>query len=185
MQALHRRVDVRMSHPLLTGGVAPGGREAWRKAWFSRHILSRAGSASSRSRLDDGYPSDRLGTNLGQTSRLRQDATNEKPHCAGLFECRRRDSNPRHADYDSHEAKVRRPCKSIGNGSSKSRRADECANNCTTFVTEMGLSRAPRSGRLRSVSGCRSSRSSVARCAEIATLRHRFSGVQRPSGLPC
>jgi hypothetical protein len=144
--------------------------------------ISRTSSpmrSASASRRSQGRLTSEPGGRRGSPSNI-------KPRRGGAFlECRRRDSNPRHADYDSHEAKVRRPCKSIGNGSSKSRRADECANNCTTFVTEMGLSRAPRSGRLRSVSGCRSSRSSVARCAEIATLRHRFSGVQRPSGLPC
>ena len=33
--------------------------------------------------------------------------------CEGLLECRRRDSNPRHADYDSYEADSRKRCKFI------------------------------------------------------------------------
>jgi hypothetical protein len=35
------------------------------------------------------------------------------PDSQALRRCRRRDSNPRHADYDSYEATARKRCKSI------------------------------------------------------------------------
>jgi hypothetical protein len=97
--------------------------------------------------------------------------------CSAFPRCRRRDSNPRHADYDSHRANVRSPWKSTRNGSSKSRCADKGANNCTSFVTARGRCRAPRSGRLRSVSGCVLSRGTrdrgAARAARLRALRCR------------
>jgi hypothetical protein len=34
----------------------------------------------------------------------------ETPAIAGVSMCRRRDSNPRHADYDSYEAGARKRC---------------------------------------------------------------------------
>jgi hypothetical protein len=72
---------------------------------------------------------------------------------AGFARCRRRDSNPRHADYDSHQARRQNTCIRASLGAASRAGANKSANNRATFVTVTRRFVAVRRRRLRSAAG--------------------------------
>jgi hypothetical protein len=135
-RSVSRRLAECASASQLAGQARPSGRGSRRDRQSHPQTADTCRSARPNAAGHRRSSSTFRDTSGTQT---RNGSHREKCPYAGLLHCRRRcrrrDSNPRHADYDSQEKLMRSARTCVFPGISWAGDADECANNRTDLVS--------------------------------------------------